>query len=97
MTREDRAYNFIERGIENARIGYNTNKMVKNSKKANSRLKKGDFHAAKLAERKAEKFKMRAEGIAKYSKEKLIDIQHKSNDGDEIRHETKLRSINKIQ
>lgn len=97
MTREDRAYNFLVDAKNSALARHRTGRMVAQSKKANKSFKRGDFHKAKLAERKSQAWKNKAEHSARYNQNKLIDIQHKDNDGHAIRHENKVRSISKLE
>ena len=96
MTREDRAYDFIANAIDNVRANRHRNRMVKRSKLANRELKKGNFEKAEKLRRKSEFSKNLALDRAKYNKNKLIYIHLRSQDGDEIRHDSKLKSISKL-
>lgn len=96
MTREDRAYNFVEGALDNIKSNIHAKKMVKRSKAANKELKRGNFGKAELLRRKSEASKYKALDKAKYNKHKMIDIHLKAKDGDEIRHDNKVRSIEKL-
>jgi hypothetical protein len=96
MTREDRAYDFVDKVIDNVGANIHSKRMVKRSKLANKELKKGNFEKAEKLRRKSEASKNSALEKARYNKNKLIDIHLKHQDGEEIRHDNKLRSISKI-
>lgn len=91
--REDKAYAFID----NLRSDLSKRGMVNASKKSNRELKRGNFQKAELLRRKAERKKRRALFHGRFDQERLVDTHWKAHDGDNIRHETKLKSIAKIE
>lgn len=93
MTRKETAYAFID----NVRADISTNAMVRKSKKSNRELKKGNFQKAEMIRRNSEMHKNRALEHGKYNREKLIKTALKAHDGEEIRHETKVKSIEKLK
>lgn len=92
MDREERAYGFLD----NIQSDWHKSRMIKASKKSNRELKRGNFQRAEMVRRKAESHKRRALHHGRYNQEKLIDTTLKAADGDAIRHETKIKSIEKL-
>jgi hypothetical protein len=97
MTREDKAYAFLEKAWDGVKAGYRTNRMVANSKKANHEIKLGNFERGEKFKRKSEKHQRLANDAAKYDREKLIDIAYKAHDGAKIRNENKVRAIEHLE
>lgn len=92
VSAKERAYAFID----NLRADWSTRGMVNASKKSNRELKRGNFQKAELLRRKAERKKRRALFHGRYDQERLINTHWKAHDGDVIRHNTKVKSIEKL-